>query len=159
MMEWHSIRLLFTPQSHWNDFPQNFKKKKSITELADRKGYNHLIRKFEAFLHYTSRWDWILKDNSRKLERIWHGASLVALWLRICLLMQGTRVQSLVQEDPTCCGPTKPMHHNYWACALEPVSHNYWAHVPQLLKPTCLEPMLQNKRSHCNEKPMLHNKE
>ena len=40
-------------------------------------------------------------------------ASLVAQWLRICLLMQGTRVQSLVQEDPTCHGATKPVHHNY----------------------------------------------
>ena len=51
--------------------------------------------------------------------------------------MQGTWVQSLVQEDPTCRGATKPMRHNYWACALEPVSHNYWAHAPQLLKPAC----------------------
>ena len=57
-------------------------------------------------------------------------------WLRIHLPMQGTQVQALVQEDPICCGATKPVHHNYWACALEPVSHNYWAHVPQLLKPT-----------------------
>ena len=32
--------------------------------------------------------------------------------------MQGTRVRSLVWEDPT---PTEPMH------------HNYWAHMPQLL--------------------------
>ena len=40
-----------------------------------------------------------------------------------------------VWEDPTCCGATKPVRPNYWACALEPVSHNYWAHVPQLLKP------------------------
>ena len=30
---------------------------------------------------------------------------------------------------------TKPVHHNYWACAPKPGSHNYWAHVPQLLKP------------------------
>ena len=30
------------------------------------------------------------------------------------LSMQGTQVQSLVQEDPTCCGATKPMHHNYF---------------------------------------------
>ena len=62
--------------------------------------------------------------------------------------MQGTRVQALVQEDPTCRGATKPVHHNYWACALEPVSHNYWsphttttedrmprAHAPQQEKP------------------------
>ena len=87
------------------------------------------------------------------------GTSLVVQWLRICLPMQGTRVRSLVQEDPTCHGATKPVHHNYWACTLEPVSHNYWAHVPQLLKPACLEPMLHNKRSHCNEKHVHHNEE
>ena len=74
--------------------------------------------------------------------------SLVAQWLRIHLPMQATWVRSLVQEDPTCRGATKPVRHNYWACALEPTSHNYWAHVPQLLKPTCLEPVLCNKRSH-----------
>ena len=27
------------------------------------------------------------------------------------------------------------------------------AHVPQLLKPQCLKPVLHNKRSHSNEKP------
>ena len=67
--------------------------------------------------------------------------------------MQGTQVQALAQEDPTCCGATKPVRHNYWVCALEPVSHNYWPHMPELLKPTRLEPALRNKRSHRNEKP------
>ena len=38
-----------------------------------------------------------------------------------------TWVQALVREDPTCCGATKPVCHNYWACALEPASHNYWS--------------------------------
>ena len=61
--------------------------------------------------------------------------SLVVQWLRILLSMQGTRVRALVQEDPTCHGATKPVHHNYWACVL------------QLLKPAHLEPLL------CNEKP------
>ena len=75
------------------------------------------------------------------------GASLVAQWLWIRLPMQGTWVRALVGEDPSCRGATKPVHHNYWACALEPTSHNYWSHVPQLLKPVCLEPML------CNEMP------
>ena len=28
--------------------------------------------------------------------------------------MHETRVQSLVQEDPTCCGAVKPMCHNYF---------------------------------------------
>ena len=40
-------------------------------------------------------------------------ASLVAQWLRLCLLMQGTRVRALVWEDPTCRGATKPVSHNY----------------------------------------------
>ena len=41
------------------------------------------------------------------------GTSLVAQWLRIRLLMQGTWVRALVWEDPTCRGATKPVHHNY----------------------------------------------
>ena len=40
------------------------------------------------------------------------GASLVAQWLRICLLMQGTRVRALVWEDPTCHGAAGPVSHN-----------------------------------------------
>ena len=58
---------------------------------------------------------------------------LVVQWLRICLPMQGSWVQSLAQKDPTCLR------------AAEPVSHNYgtWA----------LEPVLCNKRRHHSEKP------
>ena len=41
------------------------------------------------------------------------GASLVAQWLRIRLLMQGTQVRALVWEDPTCRGATRPVSHNY----------------------------------------------
>ena len=40
------------------------------------------------------------------------------------------------------------MGHDYWACALEPRSLNCWARVLQLLKPTHLESVLFNKRSH-----------
>ena len=64
------------------------------------------------------------------------GTSLVVQWLRICLPMQGIQVRSLVQEDSTCHGATKPVRHNYRArFALEPVLR---------------------KRSHGNEKPMRH---
>ena len=73
---------------------------------------------------------WAFKNGS------W-GTSLMVQWLRIRLPMQGKRVQSLVWEDPTCRRATKPVRHNYWACALEPTSHNYWAHKPQLPKPMC----------------------
>ena len=73
--------------------------------------------------------------------------------------MQGTRVWSLVREDPTCHGAARAVRHNYWACARESSSSNYWAQVLQLLKPARLEPVLHNKRSHHNEKPMHHNEE
>ena len=81
---------------------------------------------------------------TKKKQRQWHQkiltwTSLVAQWLGVCLPMQGTWVRSLVQEDPTCRGATEPVHHNYWACALEPVLHN--------------------KRSHCNEKLAHRNEE
>ena len=92
------------------------------------------------------------------IKSIKTGTSLVAQWLRIRLPMQGTRVRALVWEDLTCRGATKPVHHNYWAWSLEPTSHNYWAHVPQLLKPARLEPML-HKRSHRKEKPAHRNEE
>ena len=46
-----------------------------------------------------------------------YRASLVAQWLRVCLLMQGMRVRALVWEDPTCHGATGPVSHNYRACA------------------------------------------
>ena len=49
----------------------------------------------------------------RFLKNLKIGASLVAQWLRICLLMQGTRVRALVWEDPTCRGATRPVSHNY----------------------------------------------
>ena len=45
-------------------------------------------------------------------------ASLVVQWLRMRLPMQVTGIRSLVQEDPTCRGATKPTGHNYWSlCA------------------------------------------
>ena len=100
-------------------------------------------------------WGKLFKNLKKKSWR----ASLVAQWLRIRLPTQGTWVWSLVREDPTCCGATKPIRHNYWACALDPTSHNYWARVLQLLKPARLEPVFHNKRSHRNEKPVHHKEE
>ena len=79
----------------------------------------------------------------RKLSEWGCRASLVAQWLRIRLPMQGTQVQALVWEDPTCRRATKTVH------------HNYWARVLQQLKPMCLEPVLRNKRSHRNESPHI----
>ena len=73
-----------------------------------------------------------------------HRASLVAQWLRIRLPMQGTRVRAPAQEDPTCRGATKPVCHNYWACA------------PQLLSPcaTTTEACAPRARAPQQEKPL-----
>ena len=52
----------------------------------------------------------VLEEKDQKVKV---RASLVAQWLRVCLLMQGTRVRALVWEDPTCRGATGPVSHNY----------------------------------------------
>ena len=54
-------------------------------------------------------------------RRVARRTSLVIHWLRICPLLEGTQVRSLLQEDPMCCRATEPMSHNDWACALEPM--------------------------------------
>ena len=64
------------------------------------------------------------------------GTSLEIQWLRIRLPAQGMKVQSLVGEDPTRHGATKPVSH-------------------QLLSSSAPEPVLHNKRSHSNETPEL----
>ena len=63
---------------------------------------------------------------------MWQGLSGGPV-IRIRLPMQGTQVWSLVREDPTCHRTTKPMCFG---------------------SPSKVEPVLCNKRSHCNERPM-----
>ena len=60
-------------------------------------------------IHYINK----LKSKNHMIISIDAGTSLVAQWLRVRLPMQGTRIQALVREDPTCCRATKPVHHNY----------------------------------------------
>ena len=55
----------------------------------------------------------------------------------------GDTVQSVILQDPTRRGATRPVNHNYWACALESGGHNYWS-------PRATEPELHSRRSHCN---------
>ena len=107
---------------------------------------NHLLPQM-PYIWCSFRIEWWLL--------IEYGTSLVAQWLRILLPTQETRVRALVQEDPTCRRATKPVCHNYWACALEPASHNYWAHVPQLLSPraTTTEAHVPSAHAPQQEKP------
>ena len=85
-----------------------------------------------------------------KINPSW--TSLVGQWLRVWLPMQGTGVLSLVEEDSTCLGTTKPVCHNPWCpCPQEPVFCNKRSyhmrshalqlesisHSPQLKKSPC----------------------
>ena len=69
-------------------------------------------------LHY---WN---SEKTQPLKAPCAGASLVAQWSRIYLPMQETWAWSLIGEDPTGLGATKPDCCNSWACALEPRSRN-----------------------------------
>ena len=51
--------------------------------------------------------------NKNLLYKKINRASPVAQWWRVHLPMQGTQVQALVQEDPTCRGAAEPVCHNY----------------------------------------------
>ena len=75
-----------------------------------------------------------------------HRTSLVVQWLRIHLPMQGTWVQSLVQEDSLCHGTAKPVNHNCWALLLRNKRNHHktarrnWRAAPALCnqrKPVC----------------------
>ena len=73
------------------------------------------------------------------------GTSLVVQWLRIRLAMQGTPVQSLVRQDPTCHG-----------AAIEPVLSSPGTATTEACAPTA-HALQQEKPLH--KKPTYHNKE
>ena len=132
--------------------------RKKSQKKRKSKGHHHLLQVLGLRLHHlldmfhsrsanTSLWHWLNNTSKKSPDQMafqistpfsrlnsYLRISLVAQWWRIHEPMQGARVQSLIQEDPTCHRATKPVCHNYWAYALEPGSHNYWAHTPQLLK-------------------------
>ena len=58
------------------------------------------------------------EENHVKMEREpavmrLQGISLLVQWLRFLLTRRGTGLQSLVREDPTCCGAAEPSSHDY----------------------------------------------
>ena len=93
-------------------------------------------KKKKTVFAYTTGLRW----SDKKMEV---KTSLVIQWLRIHLALQGTWVQSWVQEDPTCCGAAK------FICSR--------AQDLQLLSPCALECVVCNKRSYCSEKPLHRN--
>ena len=84
-------------------------------------------------------------------------------WLRICLPKQGTWVQFLVQEDPTNCRATTPVHRDYWARVLQllkPVRLSWCSIREASAAPRspcaaikCSPHLLQLERAHVYEDP------
>ena len=106
---------------------------------------------FMGKLFFQSLIHWVFCiSNHLNWKEVIKGTSPVVQWLRIHLPMQGTRAWSLVQEGPTLGGASKPVSHNCWAWAPR-------ACELHLLKPTCLEAVLHNKRNHHKEKPRHRN--
>ena len=111
--------------------------------------YIHLLINFFNILAFRVPSSWMYRT------------PLVVQWLRICLLKhRGHGFESGCRMTPHAVEPlspwattTEPELYRPQATSTEPTCHKYWAHVPQLLKPACLEPTLRNKRSHCNETP------
>ena len=79
-----------------------------------------------------------------------YQASLVVRRLKIHLLVQGTQVQSLVQQDPTWCGATRPMHHNPWSPLSREQPPQLEACTPQL-KSSSHSPQLEKAHTQQEE--------
>jgi len=74
--------------------------------------------------------EFICEAVNTRVKSMGPRAFLVVQCLRFCLLMKGTRVWSLAQEDPTCLGAAKPIGHNYWSGT--PKAHaRQWEKPPQ----------------------------
>ena len=79
-------------------------------------------------------------------KTLW-GLPLVVQWIRICLPVQGTQIQSLVCKDSTNCGATNPGSHNNWV-----VCHNYGSSSASTTGAPTPRACAPQKRSHCGEK-------
>ena len=75
---------------------------------------------------------------------------LVVQWIRIHLPIQETGVWSLVWEDSTCHGATKPVHHRFWARALDLQASTTDASSRRACALQQEKP-LREKPSHCKE--------
>ena len=70
--------------------------------------------------------------------------------------MQETQVWSLIWEDPTWRGATKPVHHSYSAFVLEPGSHNNWSlHALEPVLPIGDATAMKTMHTAAREQPRL----
>ena len=102
------VIFIFAQSTYWVD-------KKICFEIFEvKKGHTHTHTQIHTSLKRSltvlNCW---FSFHIDMLKKSFAGASLVVQWLRICLLMQGTRVRAPVWEDPTCRRAARPVSHNY----------------------------------------------
>ena len=102
----------------------------SVCGSVDRKNLVSFQRKPEGSLQKS------VKYHQNHTKQCMRGASW---WLsgKESLANAGDMDSTPIWKDPTCWGATKPMCHNYWACALEPGSSNNRTFVLPLLRSLC----------------------
>ena len=101
-----------------------------------------------SITHYSQDWKQPkCLQTDKWLKKMWCGTSAVVLWLKN---------QSANAGDT---GSIPGLGRPHMPRTSKPMGYNYWTHTPQLLKLTCLQPLLHNQRSHHNEKPVPCNKE
>ena len=88
-----------------------------IPRSAPRKSRNYNYDTGDHLLHGINILKGKVWNETHSFLKNKSRASLVPQWLRVRLPVRGTRVRALVWEDSTCRGATKPVRHNYWACA------------------------------------------
>ena len=98
----------------------------------------------------------LLTSGTQIFKRALTQASLVAQWQRICLPMQETQIQSLIQKDPTgpCVTTPESVLKSLGTITPEPMGLSYWnlsAREPMLHKRRILRsPHTARKSSPCS---------
>ena len=78
-----------------------------------------------AGLHCLAGFSLVVENRCSVLASLWGGISCCRTWAL------GSS-DSTVAAHATSPGASKPVHHNYWACAVEPGSQSIHFHIPTL---------------------------
>ena len=116
-----------SPRRHGSEHPNRLACRRTVHLFTVRASSSHTSTFGAASPH------WVSQTIKRDFQDFPAGPVVMNL-----SASAGTLLWSLVLEDSTCWGVTKPVCHSYWS-------------------PWSLEPVLCNNRSHRDEKSMYHN--